>query len=292
MKTLITIGVVTVLLIILFNLFFFYVDETKQALVIRFGKIVKIAEKPGLYTKTPFVDKVVQFERRLLLYDISPEIIITSDQKRLKVDNYAFWKISDPKRFYESLKNYNVALSRIDDIVYSNLRDVFAKHTFDEIISEKRLEYLDEITKKTRETLKDFGIYVVDVRVKRTNLPETNANAVFERMKSERYKIAAKIRAEGEKEARTIRAETDKQARIIIAEAEKNAEETKGEGDAEAVKIYAEVYGVDPEFYSFWRTLEAYKNSLKGDSIIIMDKNVEFTKQLFGESKEMIKSSK
>jgi len=284
MKILMTFVIIFILLIVLFNLFFFYVDETKQALVLRFGKIVRVAEESGLYTKTPFIDKVVRFEKRLLLYDISPEIIITSDQKRLKVDNYAFWRISNPKKFYESLRSYNVALSRIDDIVYSNLRDIFAQHTLDEIISEKRLKYLDEITRKTRETLKDFGIYIVDVRVKRTDLPEANAKAVFERMKSERYKIAARIRAEGEKEARTIRAETDKQVRIIIAEAEKKAEEIKGEGDAEAVKIYAEVYGVDPEFYSFWRTLEAYKNSLKGDSIIIMDKNVEFIKQLFGEN--------
>jgi membrane protease subunit HflC len=262
---------------------FFYVDETKQAIVLRFGKIVKVADKAGLYTKTPFVDKVVQFEKRLLLYDISPEVIITADQKRLKIDNYALWKISDPKRFYESLKNYNVALSRIDDIVYSNLRDTFAQHTLDEIISEKRLEFLSDVTRRTRETLKDFGIYVVDVRVKRTDLPEANAKAVFERMKSERYKTAAKIRAEGEKEARTIRAETDKQVRIIIAEAEKKAEEIKGEGDAEAVKIYAEVYGIDTEFYSFWRTLEAYKNSLKNDTVIVLDKDVEFVKQLLGD---------
>lgn len=282
MKAIITFLVIFVLLIVIFNMLFFYVDETKQAIVLRFGKIVKVADKAGLYTKTPFVDKVVQFEKRLLLYDISPEVIITADQKRLKIDNYALWKISDPKRFYESLKNYNVALSRIDDIVYSNLRDTFAQHTLDEIISEKRLEFLNNVTLKTRETLKDFGIYVVDVRVKRTDLPEANAKAVFERMKSERYKTAAKIRAEGEKEARTIRAETDKQVRIIIAEAEKKAEEIKGEGDAEAVKIYADVYGIDTEFYRFWRTLEAYKNSLKNDTTIVLDKDVEFIKQLLG----------
>ncbi|MDN5337137.1 MAG: modulator of FtsH protease HflC [Thermotogaceae bacterium] len=283
MKAIITFAIIFVLLIVIFNMLFFYVDETKQAIVLRFGKIVKVADKAGLYTKTPFVDKVVQFEKRLLLYDISPEVIITADQKRLKIDNYALWKISDPKRFYESLKNYNVALSRIDDIVYSNLRDTFAQHTLDEIISEKRLEFLSDVTRRTRETLKDFGIYVVDVRVKRTDLPEANAKAVFERMKSERYKTAAKIRAEGEKEARTIRAETDKQVRIIIAEAEKKAEEIKGEGDAEAVKIYAEVYGIDTEFYSFWRTLEAYKNSLKNDTVIVLDKDVEFVKQLLGD---------
>ncbi|HEW92626.1 MAG TPA: protease modulator HflC [Thermotogaceae bacterium] len=292
MKAIITFAIVFILLIVIFNMLFFYVDETKQAIVLRFGKIVKVADKAGLYTKTPFVDKVVQFEKRLLLYDISPEIIITSDQKRLKVDNYAFWKISDPQKFYESLKSYSVALSRIDDIVYSNLRDIFAQHTLDEIISEKRLEFLNEITYKTRETLKDFGIYIVDVRVKRTDLPEANAKAVFERMKSERYKTAAKIRAEGEKEARRIRAETDKQVRIIIAEAEKKAEEIKGEGDAEAVKIYAETYGMDTEFYSFWRTLEAYKNSLKGDAIIILDKNVEFTKQLLGKGEGVIETNK
>ncbi|HDM70569.1 MAG TPA: protease modulator HflC [Thermotogales bacterium] len=284
MKIFIMFAVIIVIIVIIFSSFFFIVDETKQAIVVRFGKIVKVAKKAGLYTKMPFVDSVVYFEKRLLLYDIAPEVIITSDQKRLVVDNYAVWRIEDPKKFYETMRNVNMALTRIDDIVYANLRDVFAKHTLDEIISEKRNEFLAEITQKTRKSLKEFGVYVVDVRIKRADLPTANARAVFERMKSERYKIAAKIRAEGEMEARKIRAETDKQVRVILAQAQKQAEQLKGEGDAEAVRIYAEAYSKDPEFFEFWRTLEAYKNSISKDSILVLGKEIDFLREFVGEA--------
>ena len=283
MKLLVTVVVIIVVIAIMFSSFFFIVDETKQAIVVRFGKIVKVAKEAGLYTKTPFVDSVIYFEKRLLLYDIAPEVIITSDQKRLVVDNYAVWRIEDPKKFYETMRNINMALTRIDDIVYANLRDVFAKHTLDEIISEKRNEFLAEITRKTRKSLEEFGVYIVDVRIKRADLPTANAKAVFERMKSERYKIAAKIRAEGEMEAKKIRAETDKQVRVIIAQAEKQAEELKGEGDAEAVRIYAEAYSKDPKFFEFWRTLEAYKKSISKDSVLILGKGVDFLREFLGE---------
>ena len=227
----IVIGVfIAVAVLILLFTSMFVLDQTQQAVVLRFGKIVRVVKEPGLHFKQPFVDNVVKFEKRMLIYDIEPEKIITADKKTLIIDTYTLWKIKDPRKFMESFKSVRLALPRIDDIVYSHIRDVFAKGTFEEIVSEKREEFLNEVTKLCKRDLDEFGVEVVDVRVKHADLPPENTQAVYNRMKEERYSIAAQIRAEGQKEAQKIRAEADKKVKIILAQAYSEAEKIKGTG--------------------------------------------------------------
>ncbi len=279
-KALVIIGIVVVTFFIVSGMFFFTVDQTKQAVVLRFGKITRVIKDAGLYTKTPFLDRVIYIEKRINNYDIQPEEVITSDQKRLRIDNYALWKIDDPKLFVEKVKTIEGAQMRMDDIVYSYLRDILAKHTLSDIISDKRTAYLQQVTLLTRKALKDFGIYTIDVKIKRADLPQTNENAVYQRMKSDRQKVAAMYRAQGEQQAAQIKAEADKKAQIILATAQKQASEYKGEGDAKALEIYADAYNQDPEFYGFWRTLESYKVALATGTTIILSTTSDYLKLL------------
>jgi len=279
----IVIGVfIAVAVLILLFTSMFILDQTQQAVVLRFGKVVKVVKEPGLHFKQPFVDNVVKFEKRMLIYDIEPEKIITADKKTLIIDTYTLWKIKDPRKFMESFKSVRLALPRIDDIVYSHIRDVFAKGTFEEIVSEKREEFLNKVTKLCRRDLDEFGVEVVDVRVKHADLPPENTQAVYNRMKEERYSIAAQIRAEGQKEAQKIRAEADKKVKIILAQAYSEAEKIKGTGDASAVSIYAQSFSKDPDFYEFWRTMELYRDSLK-DAVIIAGEDAEVLKFMIKE---------
>ena len=272
MKKLIILLILITILTLSYNVFLFTVDETETAVVKQFGEIVKVARQPGLYTKLPFIQNVIYLENRLLSYDIEPRNLITKDKKRLNVNNYAIWQIEDPVKFVQSMSGRKeIGQIRIDDIVYSNLRNELAENTFDDIVSEKRIKYLSDITVESRKQLNNYGIKLIDVKIKRADLPEANEEAVYERMSSEREQKAKQIRAEGEKEAEIIKAEADKKAKIIIAEAEKEAQELRGEGDAEALQIYNNAYSTDPEFYAFWRTLESYEYSLKNTKFILSD---------------------
>ncbi len=282
MKKLIWGIVIIVLFFICFALFTYSVDETKLAIRTRFGKIIEVNKEPGLYFKIPFIDQVETMERRIMLYDINPESILTATKKRLEVDNYVMWKIEDPQLFYETMRTLSGALTRIDDIVYSNLRDAFAKLEIGDIISEARRENLSNITVNTAANLAQFGLEIVDVNVKRTDLPEANANAVFERMQSERYKAATKIRAEGEKQAKDIMARAEKDSEIIMATAFKTAEEIRGTGDAEAIEIYANAFSKDPDFYKFWRVMSAYETSFVKNTSIVLGDGVQFLDELVG----------
>ncbi len=269
---LITVGIIVVLALIYLSMSVFIVDQTKQAVVLRFGKIVKVIKDPGIHFKQPFVDNVVIFEKRILLYDIEPEKIITADKKTLVVDTYALWRIEDPEVFLKSMRSVTLAQTRIDDVVYSHIRDVFAKGTFEDVVTYKREEFLRKVTELCRKDLRPFGIEIVDVRIKHADFPKENVQAVYNRMRTERYSIAAKIRAEGEKEAQIIKANADKKAKIILAEAQKTAEIVKGTGEASALKVYAEAFSKDPDFYTFWKEMELYSESLK-DSIFILGKD-------------------
>ena len=283
MKKLIIFAGVVVLLIIVYNLFTFTVDETKKAAVLRFGEIVKLAEEPGLYFKIPFVQRVTYLEDRVLNYDIQPRDILTSDQKRLIIDNYAIWRVGDPKLFIEATRGSLLnAQSRIDDIVYSDLRNILAKHTLNEIVSEKRLEYLQQVTEFSRGKLGKFGIVLIDVRIKRADLPEEIEKAVFSRMRSERERIAAQLRAEGEEQAKQITSSADKDKEILLADARKDAEKVMGQGDAQALETYADAYNQDPKFYRFWRTLESYKIALKDGSRIVLSTDSDYLEFLEG----------
>ena len=283
MKKLIIFAGVVVLLIIVYNLFTFTVDETKKAAVLRFGEIVKLAEEPGLYFKIPFVQRVTYLEDRVLNYDIQPRDILTSDQKRLIIDNYAIWRVGDPKLFIEATRGSLLnAQSRIDDIVYSDLRNILAKHTLNEIVSEKRLEYLQQVTEFSRGKLGKFGIVLIDVRIKRADLPTEIEKAVFSRMRSERERIAAQLRAEGEEQAKQITSSADKDKEILLADARKEAEKVMGQGDAQALETYADAYNQDPKFYRFWRTLESYKVALKDGSRIVLSTDSDYLEFLEG----------
>lgn len=279
-KLVIFVGIVVVALIA-FNLFTFTVDETKKAAVLRFGEIIRVVEQPGLQLKIPFINKVVYLDDRVLSYDIQPRDILTSDQKRLTIDNYAIWRVGEPQLFIEANGGrVSTAQSRIDDIVYSDLRDVLAKHSLDEIVSAKRLEYLREVTATSRAKLIKFGINLIDVRIKRADLPTEIEQAVFSRMRSERERIAAQLRSEGEEEAKKITSQADKELEIILADARKAAEKEMGVGDAQALEIYANAYNQDVDFYQFWRTLESYKIALKDNTSIVLSTESDYLRFL------------
>uniref|UniRef100_A0A832I4W5 Protein HflC n=2 Tax=Pseudothermotoga TaxID=1643951 RepID=A0A832I4W5_9THEM len=274
----VTVAIVSILAIVLVALSLFIVDQTQYAIVLRFGEIRKVISEPGLYVRTPFVDNVVRLSKRYYIYDIPVEKIITLDKKTMLVDSYAIWRIDDPKKFLESVRTVSLALSRIDDVVYSGLRNTLAKLEFDDIVTGER-QYLVDITDFAKKNLADFGIEIRDVRIKHTDLPTENQNAVFERMKSERQSIAALIRAEGQKEAQKIRSEADKQATIIRAQAMSEAERIKGSGEASATRIYAEAFSKDYEFYKLLRTLESYK-SIIPNSVVIVGEDLSILEQM------------
>lgn len=282
MKKLIIFVVIFVLFFVVFTMITYTVDETQAGIRIRFGRIMETHTEPGLYFKAPFIDQITYLDKRTQIYDINPDSILTEDRKRLEVDTFVLWRIDDPRIFLESMRTKLAALSRIDDIVYSNLRDAFAKLTIPDIISESRREYLTDITVTADAVLSPFGLTVQEVNVKRTDLPEVNANAVFERMKTERQQEAALIRAEGEKESQTIRARADREASVILAMAQRDAEELRGIGEATALSIYAEVFSKNPDFYRFWRLMNAYQTSFDANTSILLSEDMRFLDELFG----------
>jgi len=279
MRTLIGFVVIVVLALVAFNQFTFQVDETEVAVVMEFGEITDVVTTPGLHTKKPFIQNVDLYDGRLQLNDIEPDEIITSDQRKLVVDNYAIWRVTDPRVFRETVRgNFSQAQSRISDIVFSNLRNVLADNTFDDTVSEKRQSYLETITTSSAQQLESIGIEILDVRIRRADLPQANEEAVYSRMSAEREQQASELRAEGEEQATRIRAEADRRVTEIVSEAERKAEVIRGEADAEALRIYSETYSQDPEFYSYWRTLESYRSTFDEDngSRVVMSSDSEY----------------
>ena len=272
--------IIILAVLVLFAGSIFTVDEKKQAIVTQLGKYVRTVTEPGLHFKIPFVQTAHLFERRVLEYDAAAAPIITSDKKHLVIDNYARWKIIDPLKFYQTVRNEAGAQARLDDIVFSEIREELARHTLTEVISVNREEIMDKVHKKCDTKARDYGIEVLDVRIKRADLPSEVAHSVYARMKAERERIAKKYRSEGEEEAVKIRAITDKEKTILLAESYKQAEQLKGQGDAEALKIYAQAFEQDPEFFAFVRTLEAYEKSLQKDTTIVLPADSEFFQYL------------
>ena len=254
----------------------FTVDETEQAIVTQLGKFVREVKEPGLHFKIPLIQKEHKFEARVMEYDAAAAKIITDDKKHLVIDNYARWKIIDPLKFYQTVGSEFGAQSRLDDIVFSEMREELARHTLTEIVSVNRQQIMHKVAEQCVQKAADYGIQVIDVRIKRADLPQDVTHSVFDRMKAERQRIAKKYRSEGEEEAVKIKAQTDKEKMILLADSYKEAEKLKGEGDAEALKIYAQAYENDPEFYSFLRTLEAYQRSLGKDTTIVLPSDSEF----------------
>jgi membrane protease subunit HflC len=264
------------LLVAVWNLALFTVPQWMQAMVVQLGEPVRVVQEPGLYWKIPFIQQVTYFDRRLLDYDAASKDILTVDKQQLSVDNYSRWRIADPLQFYRTVRDERGAQSRLDDIVYSDLRETLGRHTLRDIVSDKRDQLMADVTARSAEKAKVYGIEIVDVRIKRADLPEKNEQTVFGRMRSERERQAKKFRAEGDEEARKIRSESDKQVQILLADATQQAEVIRGEGDANATRIFAEAYGRDPDFYAFQRTLEAYRSALASGTTVILSPKSEF----------------
>ncbi len=267
-------------LLLLLNGSMYTINETQQGVVLQFQEIIEVVTDPGIHFKIPFMQKIERFEKRILDYDSTPREIITQDKKTLVVDNFAKWKIVDLKLFYETVRNENNANPRLDDIIYSDLRNELGRYTFIDIVANSREEIMQRVTEQVNTKSAQYGITIFDVRIKRADLPQQNERPVFDRMRAERSRQANLYRSEGEEEALKIRAETDKQATIIQAEAYKQAEKIRGEGDAQALAIYASAYNRDPDFYQFMRTLEAYSKTLKGKTTIVLPANSDFLKYL------------
>ena len=249
----------------------YIVDETQLAIVTRFGEPRVSITSPGLYVKTPFVETVRYFEKRILIFDAPPDSLLTEDKKRLVIDVYARARIVDPLQFFKTVNSEAQGTSRAVDIISSELRREIALDTQIEVIQETREEIMNRVRDSVTPKLREFGIETIDVRIKRADFPDTIAESVYARMQAERQRIADRERAEGFERDAEVRANVDRQAAIIRAEAERDAQIIRGEGEAEAVRIFAESLGQDPEFYAFQRSLQAYKMFLpeSGTTVVL-----------------------
>jgi membrane protease subunit HflC len=256
---------------------FFTVNQAQQALVLQFGDPRRVIQEPGLKVKMPFIQDVVYFEKRVLDIDPPKQQVILVDQKRIDVDTFARYRITDPLRFYQTVSNEVGARARLTAIINSTTRRVLGNESLTSILSENRTPIMNAIKTETNAAVRPLGIEIVDVRIKRADYPEQTSQAIYNRMKSERDREAKEFRAEGAEAAQQIRADADRQRVIIVTTAEKEAQVTRGEGDAQAIKIYAEAFGRDPEFYAFYRSMEAYRLALTdGTTTMVLSPDSEF----------------
>ena len=264
----------------------FVVKEVNQAIVLQFGDPKKIILTPGLNFKIPFIQNVVFLDKRILNLDTPPEEVIASDQKRLIVDDFARFKIVDPLKFYISVGNERVARSRLATIINSRIRNVLGKQELQTLLSEDRSKQMSLIQEGVNNEAENFGIKIVDVRIKRADLPQAKSNAIFRRMQTEREREAKEFRAKGAEMAVTITSTADKEVTVILADAEKKSEIMKGEGDGQRNKIFADAFGQDPEFFAFYRAMQAYEKSLiGGETSLILSPDNDFFK-FFGKIKQ------
>ena len=257
----------------------FIVHQNEQALVLRFGEPKRVVKSPGLNWKYPLVDTVEIYDKRILDLDSQPQEVTASDQKRLVVDSFARYKIVDPLKFYQTLRYEEGVRSRLGPIIDSALRRVLGGASFQDLVRDKREDLMKRIAAVVNKEGAEFGLEVVDVRIKRADLPEQNSKSVFDRMRAERQREAAEFRAQGAAEANRIKATADREATVIQAEATRKGEELRGSGDADRNRIYAEAYGRDPEFFEFYRSMLAYEHGLKSaDTRLIISPDSDFFK--------------
>jgi len=263
----------------------FFVKEINQAIVLQFGDPKRIITTPGIQVKIPFVQNVVFLDRRILSLDPAPEEVIASDQKRLIVDAFARFKIVDPLKFYISVGNERVARSRLATIINSRLRNVLGKQSLATLLSQDRAKQMALIQEGVNNEAEKFGIKIIDVRIKRADLPQANSEAIFRRMQTEREREAKEFRAKGAEMAVTITSTADKEVTVILANANKESEIMKGEGDGLRNKIFADAFGRDPEFFAFYRAMQAYEKALiGGETSLILSPEGDFFK-FFGNIK-------
>ena len=258
----------------------FTVDETQQALVLQLGKPVTDTLGPGLHFKLPFVQNVVYIDSRVLTYEASKAEVLTKDKQNLVVDNYAKFRIVDALKFYQTLHTAERAKARLDDLVYAEVRVAIGSYTMKEVVSSRRAEIMAIVTSNVNDTVKNFGLQILDVRIKRTDLPPQNEMAIFGRMKAERERDAKLFRSEGLEESAKIKSGAEKDRTVLLAEAARTSEVIRGDADAIATKTYADALGQAPDFYSFMRSLDAYKKSLKDNSRVVLTPGSGFWKYL------------
>ena len=280
MRNLVTAAVILIAAIILLQASCYIVDEREQVVVTEFGQPVRTVQTPGLHFKIPFIQQLHTFEDRLLYSDADPRQIYTQDKKNLIVDNFARWRIADPLKFLVSVQNVSYAQSRLDDIIFSAVREELGQRTLTEIVAESREDIMKRVTDLSHDAALALGIDIVDVRIKRADLPIENKANVFERMRAERTRQAKEYRAEGEEIATKIRAQTDLEVTTLTSEALQKSQLIRGEGDAEALRIYAEAFEKDPRFFEFWRTLEAYEKTLGQGTTVVMPPSSDFFRYL------------
>lgn len=248
----------------------FIINQTEQAIILQLGEPKSTVYKAGLHFKVPFIDSVVRFDARILDYDAKPAEALTSDLKTIVLDNYARWKIVDPLKFYRTVRTIPNAQARLDAVVYSQMRAHVGRNTLTEVVASERTKIMDSVTAQASKQMKEFGIEVVDARIKRTDLPLENQRAIYDRMRAERERQARQYRSEGTEEATKIRSAADKERALILAEANKKAQIIRGEGDAAAARIFADAYGQSPEFFEFQRSLDAMKKSFESNTKIVV----------------------
>ncbi len=262
----------------------FVVQEINQAIVLQFGDPKKIITKPGLNFKIPFIQNVVYLDRRVLNLDNPPEEVIAADQKRLIVDAFARFKIVDPLKFYISVGNEMVARSRLATIINSRIRSVLGTQQLATLLSVDRAKHMATIQNDVNTEAKNFGITIVDVRIKRADLPQANSEAIYKRMQTEREREAKEFRAQGAEMAAKITSTADKEVTVILANANKQSEIMKGEGDGKRNEIFANAFGQDPDFFSFYRAMQSYEKALMGgDTSLILSPDSDFFK-FFGKT--------
>jgi len=244
----------------------FIVDQVEQALVLQFGQPRRVIRTPGLWVKRPFLEDVKRYDNRLLDFEPPPEEVIVSDQKRLVVDTYTRYRITDPLLFYQTVNTEVGVRARLSAMVNGSLRRVLGNVTLSALLSHDRSAIMRQIRDEVAEQGKSFGIDVVDVRIRRADLPEENSQAIYARMVSERQQQAAQYRGEGAEAAQTVRANADRERTVIIADAQRSAQKVRGDGDAESIRLYADAFGQDKEFFAFYRSMQAYRDALNGRS--------------------------
>jgi membrane protease subunit HflC len=265
-QRLIFLGIVGLLILGLVTDSWFIVSQKQQAIIFQFREVVRTENKPGLHLKIPFLQSVEIFESRVLAVDAPSQEIMMAEQKPLEVDAFARYRIVDPLVFYQRLRNERIAIDRLSTLLNASLRSVLGTVKMSTILSSERVGVMTKIRNEVNLQAKDFGVEIVDVRIRRTDLPQKTSDAVFKRMRSQREQEASQIRATGQQEAMQITSEADKQATVIMAKAQGEAEKLKGEGDRKALEIMAEATNKDPKFFAFWRSLSAYREGLRPDN--------------------------
>jgi len=278
---LVAIAVAILIAVILINSTFFIVNQAEEALVLRFRGVRETITSPGLHVKVPVIDTVVTYDARLLGVDPPPEEVILGDQKRIVVDTYTRYRISDPLQFYQAVTNEEGAAARLREIVNNAVRKVLGNVMLPSVLSPERETIMQNIEQQVAESSKPFGITVVDVRIRRADLPPETSQAIFRRMQSERQREAAEARAEGQEKAKEITARADRERTVILAEAQRQSEILRGEGDAQSTKIFADAFSQDRQFFAFYRSMQAYQKSLQGaDTTYLLTPDSEFLKYL------------